>query len=78
MEERGGRAVTVVPAYTSQPCAVLEARSRKSQAILCCMAGGPRDHADVKRQKTSGGFGTECLCPRRDRVGGFGKRERAK
>src|SRR5215203_3038556 len=63
MEERGGRIVKIDPAFTSQTCAacgVVDARSRKSQAIFECVRCGYRDNADrnaarniVRRWNTS-------------------------
>ena len=50
LEERGGTLVKVNPAYTSQTCAecgVIDARSRESQAVFCCVACGHEDHADT-------------------------------
>jgi putative transposase len=50
LEERGGTLIKVPPAYTSQTCAecgVVDARSRKSQAIFECVACGHTDNADV-------------------------------
>jgi putative transposase len=49
MEERGGRVVKTDPAFTSQTCSacgVVDARSRKSQAIFECVECGHRDNAD--------------------------------
>src|SRR5215218_3998807 len=49
MEECGGQVVKVDPSYTSQicsACGVVDARSRKNQAIFECIACGHRDHAD--------------------------------
>lgn len=54
MEERGGRVITVNPAYSSQTCSacgVIDARSRESQAVFACVACGHRDHADVNAAK---------------------------
>jgi len=63
MEERGGRVVKIDPAFTSQTCSVcgvVDARSRKSQAIFECVRCGYRDNADrnaarniVRRWNTS-------------------------
>lgn len=50
LEERGGTLLYVDPAYTSQTCSacsVVDARSRKSQAVFECVECGHRDHADV-------------------------------
>ena len=50
LEAAGGRLVFVPAAFTSQTCAecgVVDARSRKSQAVFECVACGHRDHADT-------------------------------
>lgn len=50
LEAAGGRLVYVPAAYTSQTCAecgVVDARSRKSQAVFECVACDHRDHADT-------------------------------
>jgi putative transposase len=50
LEARGGTLIAVPAAYTSQTCAecgVVDARSRKSQAIFECVACGHADNADV-------------------------------
>ncbi|MGX1745072.1 MULTISPECIES: RNA-guided endonuclease InsQ/TnpB family protein [unclassified Brevundimonas] len=50
MRAAGGRLVYVPAAYTSQTCAecgVVDARSRKSQAVFECIACGHGDHADT-------------------------------
>lgn len=50
LEAAGGRLVYVPAAYTSQTCAecgVVDARSRKSQAVFECVACGHADHADT-------------------------------
>lgn len=49
LDGRGGRLVSVPAAYTSQTCSgcgVIDARSRKSQAVFECVAGGHVAHAD--------------------------------
>jgi putative transposase len=54
MEERGGRVVKVNPAYTSQTCSecgVVDARSRKSQAIFECIECGHTANADGNAAK---------------------------
>lgn len=54
LEAAGGRLVFVPAAYTSQTCAecgVVDARSRKSQAVFECVACGHRDHADTNAAK---------------------------
>lgn len=54
LAERGGILVTVPAAYTSQTCAacgVIDARSRKSQAVFECVACGHADNADVNAAK---------------------------
>lgn len=50
LEAAGGRLIYVPAAYTSQTCAecgVVDARSRKSQAVFECVACDHRDHADT-------------------------------
>lgn len=50
LEAAGGRLVVVSAAFTSQTCqacGVIDARSRKSQAIFECVHCGHRDHADT-------------------------------
>ena len=50
LEERGGVLISVPAAYTSQTCAccgVVDARSRKSQAVFACVHCGHTDNADV-------------------------------
>lgn len=50
LEAAGGRLIYVPAAYTSQTCAecgVVDARSRKSQAVFECVACGHSDHADI-------------------------------
>lgn len=50
LEAAGGRLLYVPAAYTSQTCAecgVVDARSRKSQAVFECVACGHADHADT-------------------------------
>lgn len=50
LEAAGGRLIYVPAAYTSQTCAecgVVDARSRKSQAVFACVACGHGDHADT-------------------------------
>lgn len=50
LEAAGGRLVHVPAPYTSQTCAecgVVDARSRKSQAVFECVACDHRDHADT-------------------------------
>lgn len=50
LEAAGGLLVYVPAAYTSQTCAecgVVDARSRKSQAVFECVACDHRDHADT-------------------------------
>lgn len=50
LEAAGGRLVYVPAAYTSQTCAecgVVDARSRKSQAVFDCVACDHSDHADT-------------------------------
>lgn len=50
LEAAGGRLIYVPAAYTSQTCAecgVVDARSRKSQAVFECVACGHCDHADT-------------------------------
>lgn len=50
LEAAGGRLIYVPAAYTSQTCAecgVVDARSRKSQAVFECVACGHGDHADT-------------------------------
>lgn len=50
LEAAGGRLVLVPAAYTSQTCqacGVIDAQSRKSQAIFLCVHCGHRDHADT-------------------------------
>lgn len=50
LEAAGGRLIYVPAAYTSQTCAdcgVVDARSRKSQAVFECVACGHADHADT-------------------------------
>lgn len=50
LEERGGALVFVDPRFTSQTCqacGVVDAQSRKSQAVFECVACGHRDHADT-------------------------------
>lgn len=50
LAQRGGTLVKVRAAYTSQTCArcgVVDARSRRSQAVFACVACGHADHADT-------------------------------
>lgn len=50
LEAAGGRLIQVPAAFTSQTCqacGVIDARSRKSQAVFDCVHCGHRDHADV-------------------------------
>lgn len=50
MEERGGQVITVPAHHTSQTCAacgVVDARSRKSQAVFECVSCGHTGHADI-------------------------------
>jgi putative transposase len=50
----GGALVEVEPAYSSQTCAacgLVEAASRKSQAVFACVGCGHQDHADVNAAK---------------------------
>lgn len=54
LEERGGRLVYVNPAYTSQTCSacgVVDAESRKSQAVFHCTGCGHEEHADIGAAK---------------------------
>jgi putative transposase len=54
LDERGGRLVAVPAAYTSQTCAscgVVDARSRKSQAVFECVHCDHADNADVNAAK---------------------------
>ena len=54
LTERGGRLISVPAAYTSQTCAscgVVDARSRKSQAVFACVHCDHTDNADVNAAK---------------------------
>lgn len=54
LTERGGMLISVPAAYTSQTCAccgVVDARSRKSQAVFECVHCGHVDNADVNAAK---------------------------
>lgn len=54
LAERGGVLISVPAAYTSQTCAscgVIDARSRKSQAVFNCVACDHTDNADVNAAK---------------------------
>lgn len=54
MTVRGGTLISVPAAYTSQTCAscgVVDARSRKSQAVFHCVACDHTDNADVNAAK---------------------------
>lgn len=54
LTERGGHLISVPAAYTSQTCAscgVVDARSRKSQAVFACVHCDHTDNADVNAAK---------------------------
>lgn len=54
LDERGGVLISVPAAYTSQTCAscgVVDARSRKSQAVFRCVHCDHTDNADVNAAK---------------------------
>jgi putative transposase len=54
LTERGGVLISVPAAYTSQTCAgcgVVDARSRKSQAVFACVHCSHEDNADVNAAK---------------------------
>jgi putative transposase len=54
IDERGGVLISVPAAYTSQTCAgcgVVDARSRKSQAVFACVHCDHTDNADVNAAK---------------------------
>ncbi len=54
LQERGGMLISVPAAYTSQTCAicgVVDAKSRKSQAVFACVHCGHTDNADVNAAK---------------------------
>jgi putative transposase len=54
LTDRGGMLIAVPAAYTSQTCAgcgVVDARSRKSQAVFACVHCGHEDNADVNAAK---------------------------
>jgi putative transposase len=54
LTERGGVLISVPAAYTSQTCAscgVVDARSRKSQAVFACVHCDHTDNADVNAAK---------------------------
>jgi putative transposase len=54
LQERGGMLISVPAAYTSQTCAscgVVDAKSRKSQAVFACVHCDHTDNADVNAAK---------------------------
>lgn len=68
LSERGGTLISVPAAYTSQTCAscgVVDARSRKSQAVFACVHCDHTDNADVNAAKeilrrSTSGLGVEA------------------